>query len=474
MKNRYLIILLFLSHFAMPQQPGDQDNSFTVGLFSSSGGLGCLVWDVAQQSDNKILVGTTCTSFNGVTISGILRLNPDGSLDTSFAPPSGITYVEKIIIQPDDKIIIIGDLGQYKSIARLNIDGSLDSTFNTGLNTDSNASIHSAVIQSDGKIIIAGTFNSFNGIARNKLARINSDGSLDDSFATVNGLQSVNYNSLSIFIQSNNKIILAGIYWGITALESRIDLARLDSEGIVDSSFVSQVILGNQGSGNPLTVSSIQTQTDGKILIVGRFLTNNNISSIVRLNQDGSIDSTFNPGTGATGAFLGTLISHALIEPSGKIILVGNFQFYFGFDSPYTPRHIVRINPEGSIDTSFPLEGISVGDTYAAALQTDGKILLGGGVVIRLLSDVNLGIPTSIISLSKTIVSPVPVRDVLTITSATSFSEIIIYNGFDQILRSKGEDASEKTIDVSSLATGIYFVKILSDEKSEVRKIIKN
>lgn len=438
-----------------------------------------MINDIVQQNDGKILIAGRFTSITDIPINCIARLNLDGSLDTSFNSGNSIegqtSSIEKIILQQDGKILIIGFFGtiggiDINGIARLNNDGSVDPSFIIGTGASPQLSIHSAALQSDGKIIVAGEFSSFNGINRNKMVRLNIDGSIDELFDSSNQLPPENYFIVTIYKQNNDKIFLSGCYSTDTGL-NRINIAKLNNDGSFDSSFSSQALFS---TGYYPNITSIQTQNDGKILIVGRFSTYNNISSIIRLNADGSIDSSFNPGLGATQAFNGPIISNALIQNTGKIIIVGGFASYY--DDFGNANNVVRINTDGTLDTSFSCQGLgSFRFIQGAALQSDGKILLGGELALlkRFLSDENLNL-TSNTKNNNLIFYPNPVEKVLTIKSIIKITEIRVYNNLGQQFILQKINNFEGHIDMEYLRKGIYFINIISNEQNEFIKIIKD
>jgi uncharacterized delta-60 repeat protein len=209
-------------------------------------------------------------------------------------------------------------------IARLNSDGSLDVNFNIGVGFDYGVS--SISIQSDDKIIVGGRFTSFNGTARKSIARLNNDGSLDDSFNSGTGFD---YSISSISIQEDRKIIVAGDFTSFKGT-TRIRIARLNTDGSLDISF-------NPGTGFDQHVKSTTIQADGKIIVGGPFKSFNGIArkGIVRLNTDGSIDTSFNPGTGFDFG-----VESISIQEDGKIIVGGDFSSYNG----KTINRLIRLN----------------------------------------------------------------------------------------------------------------------------------
>jgi len=147
----------------------------------------------------------------------------------------------------------------------------------------------------------------------------------------------------------------------------------LAQPGSNDPTFNPIVIFGN-ATNNDVRTSVLQP--DGKIIIGGMFTTYNGTlrNHIARLNTDGSLDTLFNPGTGATGTGAYNWVRTTALQPDGKIIIGGNFTTYNG-----TPRnHIVRLNTDGSLDKLFNPETGANSHVFTAALQPDGKIIIGG------------------------------------------------------------------------------------------------
>jgi uncharacterized delta-60 repeat protein len=165
-------------------------------------------------------------------------------------------------------------------------------------------------------------------------------------------------------MQPNGKILAGGAFTQFNgAMINR--LVRLNADGTLDKQF-------NNGTGADGTVESMVMQPDGAIIIGGAFTHVNGLSCphVARLNPDGTVDSTFAIGTGADKNVRGLAL-----QPDGKIIVVGEF-ITFG----NVPCHrIVRLNPDGSVDKSFDTGSGAANFVDCAALQTDGKILLGGG-----------------------------------------------------------------------------------------------
>jgi uncharacterized delta-60 repeat protein len=167
------------------------------------------------QSDGKIVVVGYFSQFNTVATNHIIRLNSDGTRDTSFNIGSGFNnYPYGIVQQTDGKFVIIGAFTSYNGVSankiiRLNLDGSVDSSFNNG--SGFNDLTTKIAIQSDGKFVIAGHFTSYNGSSINRIIRLNSDGTRDTSFNPGSGFIN-NYVINGLGVLSNGQIIVAGSF----------------------------------------------------------------------------------------------------------------------------------------------------------------------------------------------------------------------------------------------------------------------
>jgi uncharacterized delta-60 repeat protein len=272
---------------------GSVDPSFASNVTEGT----ATVNSTAVQADGKILIGGFYSSVNGVSRRCLERLNADGTRDVTFNPGGAGANSTVYVILPlaDGKILVSGNFTAYNGtlrgrIARLNSDGTLDSTFS--VTAGANASIHDTIIQPDGKILIGGNFVTFDGTIRNRVARLNSDGTLDQNFnPNVNGFTE------EMVLQPDNKIVIGGIFTTVGGT-GRTGVARINSDGSLDTTF-------NPGSGvqffdgNPGNVYGMERQADGKILIGGDFDRYNGTQSldIARLNTDGSLDFSFAPST---------------------------------------------------------------------------------------------------------------------------------------------------------------------------------
>ena len=357
--NGKIIVLSYnYNKIARLNSDGTLDNSFNIGT-----GFNNLPTKVVAQSDGKIIVVGSFTNFNGITRNRIIRLNEDGAIDNSFSIGLGFNYtVNDVVIQPDGKIVVCGNFSTYKGldqkkIARLLTDGSIDNSFNIGTSfpngTSSNdlQSPSKMIVDSNGKLIIIGTFTSYNNSPRSGFVKLLPDGSIDDScnFTT-------NENLYSIDINSENKIIVGG---------SR-KIFRILDNGTQDLSL-------SYGLGFNNNIFDTLIKSNGKYIVAGQFTEYQAETNIVvQFNADGSIDNSFNlnSGLGYVHGFIKTILE----LPNGQILLGGSFAINVNSTNF---SDLVLVNTDGSIDSSFDAPYTN-GVVNALAVQADGKIMVGG------------------------------------------------------------------------------------------------
>jgi uncharacterized delta-60 repeat protein len=325
------------------------------------------------QDDGKLVLGGYL-SLNGGSSINIARLNANGEIDTTFntGVDSFNNQTIAIKIQSDGKLLVGGKFTTYNEasvnrIVRLNSDGSIDNTFDIGTGIvgsgNNNDGVYSITIQSDGKLLIGGQFTSYNETSSNHIIRLNSDGSIDDTFNIGTGF---NNSVRTIKIQPDGKLLVGGWFTSYNETTSN-RIIRLNSDGSIDNTF-------DIGTGFNDNVRIIQTLTDGKILVGGSFTTYNGSSynRLIKLNSDGSIDNTFNIGTG-----FDYNVRVIQIQSDGKLLIGGGFESYNDDD---TKKYFLRLNSDGSLDTTFNIVADDVGDNYVQAItiNSDGNILVGG------------------------------------------------------------------------------------------------
>jgi len=282
------------------------------------------------QPDGKI-VAVGVSSVGTGERSCLVRYNSDGSIDTSFNAGNPViganttSIANAVLLQPDGKIVTAGhnSAGTGFCLARYNSDGSVDTTFNGGtpvIGAGTTLYAHAALLQPDGKIVAVGVSSVAAG-SRFCLARYNSDGSIDTSFNGGNPVIGANStgNAYAALLQPDGKIVAVG---NSTGDLNPFKLARYNSDGSVDTTFNGGTpVVGPNTTG---TIHGVLLQPNGKIVAVGSNNTGNRFC-LTRYNSNGSIDTTFGPDNTNVVITTGTTYRAyaALLQPDGKIVAVG-------------------------------------------------------------------------------------------------------------------------------------------------------
>ncbi len=299
-------------------------------------GVNGAVNTVLVQTDGRIFVGGAFTLVNGINRNRLARLLGDGSLDTSFNPGPGadntVYAAAETFMGGSRQLLVGGSFLNYNSTAhaglvRLNADGSIDGTFNPSLAV--NGTVYAIAVYPTnsiqaGKIVIAGEFTVVNGVGRNGIARLNPDGTLDNSFLIGTGTTNT---VRALAIQLDGRILLGGSFTNFNGMPLN-HIARLNVNGQVDSSF-------NTGLGTDDSVNAFVLQPDTRIVVVGLFSHANGVSRnrITRLLPDGTVDPAINFGLGAD-----SFISSIALQPDGMMVIGGGFGTYDGQSRPHLAR----------------------------------------------------------------------------------------------------------------------------------------
>lgn len=260
---------------------GGYDDTFVV---TSDTGF---IFSTTKMSSGKYIVNGSFGQINGVTRNSIARINNDGTLDTSFLSNPN-SSVRQVIEQPDERLIIIGDFTQVNfspraRIARLLSDGSTDFSFTT---PTFNGFLNGAALLPNGKILVYGDFTLVSGQSRNGMALLNSDGTLDGSFnLAVSGPFAQVFTS---HVSASGEIYLGGRFTSIDGHATN-NMAKLLSDGTVDVGFS----ISSMSAGS--FVSCVRELSDNSILFSGDFTQVNGLgaSLIAKVDTNGVVDSSF-------------------------------------------------------------------------------------------------------------------------------------------------------------------------------------
>jgi len=442
----------------------------------------------------------------------LIRYNNDGSIDNSFGEngivltdfSSSNEFAERIVLQPDEKILLGGNTNDFFALARFHPEGSIDSSFGTNgkVITDIEGigyyQCGSLEIVADEKILLAGSLG-YTGI----LIKYNSNGTLDNSFGE-NGFLELNFGNagdeyidVSMVVQPDGKIVVAGLSF----TESYdFTLMRFTADGIPDVSFG----VNGKSTADVYNLSDDRTtcmvlQSDGKILVTGwAGIFNGEWSGwdfgVARFNTNGTLDNTFGDGgtvhTNIDGTWDDRPQSIA-IQTDDKIV-VGGYRYYLE-ESDFA---LVRYKSDGSIDDSFGTDGYMLTDfnnsyDYALSLciQSDGKILLAGNsneniALTRYLSGSALSITaTGECSAIILDIYPNPAQSDIILKYDLSSDALIstaLYDGsgkrimifIDNEKRPAGVQIEILKMN-PSLSAGNYFIDINLGKNKSVRQIIK-
>ena len=468
----------------------------------------CRLFHAGIQSDGKIIaVGESNAGAVAV------RLNSDGSLDTSFGNEGKwatedqyFLIAQEVLIQPDDKIVITGWGGGYTKVVRLNPDGVYDNTF--GDNGQSNLTIWAAggqnsmvdlELQPDGKILVSGYKSPESAIVR-----LNVDGTLDTSFG-VSGIAIVKPSllgpgasrvyGLKIGLSSDNAILAAGAY-SSNSIPHTGFVVRFNSDGQIDTAFGENripVFYGLNGH-----ISDLFVLPTDEILVLCNFQDSTNNYPIVTLTKwlpSGQIDASFaNHGYAQlTIGNKGSSSRSGFLQPDGKVLVWAIYKYPVNIGDK---DMMCQFNSDGSIDTSLGDAGIITAPEqesfYDGLVQPDGKIIsvcsiltsdeLTVGNIRRYLTSNTVGVIESASAISSASLFPNPVTE-HNLTIAYELPEAS--NVKIDLISLKGEILqtlvnAERTVGKNeevlklpeNLENGTYFVNIQSERGNAVAKFL--
>ncbi|HEY0459363.1 MAG TPA: FG-GAP-like repeat-containing protein [Pyrinomonadaceae bacterium] len=375
--------VLGLISTALAASPGSLDPGFgTAGFVRTDIPGADNLRDIAVQDDGKIIA----VGRSGVNDFTIVRYTANGVLDTTFSG-DGINFVDlggsfetaaNIEVQPDGKIVVTGDFNSINcGIIRLNSNGTLDTTFDTdGKLTLTNFNCPGLANQTDGKIVLAGN----TGIESTtiKLVRLNANGSLDTTFSTdgivLTTTEGNNDFLHEVKIQADGKIVAAGD----VSFFNKSVVVRYNPDGSLDTTFSGDgIALDDFSSGQQRTSDMVINPITGTLTTLSYNTANSGGLLFVRYASNGNLDATFSgdgrleiPGS-ASGCY-GTL----QFQSDGKIIAAAGR----GCGTSADDISIVRLNENGSFDTTFGINGTVLTDNNGGGIFK--TVLVGDKLVV--------------------------------------------------------------------------------------------
>jgi uncharacterized delta-60 repeat protein len=304
--------------------PGNLDYNFDPSAgFANVGVKPVTISRIAPLPNSRLLIGGSFASYRGVSTPNFARLNPDGTVDTTFFHGFGASAeVIDFAVQSDNRIVLVGAFDAYHEIflpriARITADGLPDPSFRPGNGADNN--VHSVAIQNNGSLFIGGNFTSYDATNRPGIARLLANGKLDLTFDPGAGFSGYVNDVVAL---ANGQILAGGSFTNFNGV-ARNGLVRINGDGSLDTSFTAPF-------ESTAEVKEVVVQSDGRIVAVGSFALagSNGRRNAVRLNTDGSLDGTF--GSSSLNSGPNAVVNAIETCADGTFIVGGDFTSYDG------------------------------------------------------------------------------------------------------------------------------------------------
>lgn len=306
--------------------------------------------DYIDNTTSSYLYGFfTGYTYNNTLVNYIIKLNQDLTVDYSFTGGTQFNIspwpfaFNSITQQSDGKLIVTGTFTQYSGVSRnriirLNTDGTIDNTFTIG--TGFNSFTEGTAVDSLGRIVVVGFFSSYSGTSAPRIVRLNSNGSYDSTFVVGTGL---NNTGVEVLMNSDDSMFISGYFSSYNGTSTPNHITKLLSNGTIDTSF-------SGGSG----FNTVSNQPNGLMRVSGEtsfyafgyFTTYSGVSAnrIIKLNIDGTIDNSFNSGTG-----FDNIVNYGYVIWNNKLLFNGLFTSYNGVSSNGT----IILNLDGTVYQTF-------------------------------------------------------------------------------------------------------------------------
>lgn len=325
--------------------------------FNVPSGISYFTFNLIELPDEKVLIPKKW-NVNGFTFRDYLCvMDSTGNIDTTYRSDQTIRTAAA---QKDRKFLVAGDFETfngkgYKNLVRFNMDGTIDESFNPGNGATKNGgaergSVYNVFVQDDGKILVQGYFNEFDGWQTEKIARLNANGSVDKTFK-VSSNYSFSPTNGGMKILSDGSVLVAG-----NEYDDYPGLICLNPNGTYNESFSDNIGLNHEYEVNEFIV-----QPDDKIVI-------NTSYAIRRIFPDGNIDESFKQWK------IGRDVYAMASTYDGKIVLGGDLETIDGDSVP----SIIRLNTDGEIDSTFIMQSDLPRYIYEIFVHNDGDMIVFG------------------------------------------------------------------------------------------------
>lgn len=387
---------------------GTLDTTFNVG----GAGFGGNTVELIEQSDGKIIVVGMFTTYNGVAAGRIIRLNPDGTRDASFDTGTGFNSTAQVIVPLSDGSIIVGGafatfngVSTPSRLVKLSATGALDPNFHTNIGT-LDGTVTTVELLADGSLVAGGQFSK-------RILKFAQDGTVDSTFNTAIGSGLTISPSTStipgvfdIVQQADGSLIVSGLFNNLNGTAIPANITRLNLNGTRTTT--AGTFNANLSTGFDGGAFTIAQSADGKLIIAGHFTSFNGSSAnrIIRLNADGTIDSSYLTGTG-----LNKNVEHVRLAPDGDLMV--SLQADSGTYDGDAVTGVLRLNSDGTLDETFsaPVVSFKAIPTSSGAVYVLGYFTSYKGVTVgrfMRLTNVSTPEPTSSTSSQPTSVRTAP------------------------------------------------------------------
>ncbi|MBK9390470.1 MAG: delta-60 repeat domain-containing protein [Bacteroidetes bacterium] len=361
-----------------------------------------------ELPDGRLVFANHCTNIDGISgLDGFVIIDSAGNIELVdsdvIAGSSKISIFRNLAFayRQSDNNLFIGSLNltNYDSVSGR--DHLLAFSFPSAVTLDDpfvsnssdgakfNAAVDGVYTQADGKVLVAGTFTNYDGVTgRNHLVRLNADGSVDSAFC-VNASDGGKFNQFvdpfiatvpkqNVLELSSGKILVTGYFTNYNSVSGRSYCILLNADGTTDVSFTSAYLDGN--FNNPVT-GAIE-QPDGKLLIFGFFTNFDGVTGrdcLVRLNADGTLDTSFCVNASDGSKFDTSGIYEVRLLSDSSIIVFGAFANYDGISGQ---DYLIKLNPDGTLNSTFATNingqwaGILPVPKSMAFVRSDDKIFV--------------------------------------------------------------------------------------------------
>ncbi|MBS1651134.1 MAG: T9SS type A sorting domain-containing protein [Bacteroidetes bacterium] len=470
-----IIILLLLSSIGKAQLAVVADNSFNVGV-----GPDIMVFATRTQTNGNILLYGNFTNFNNKPYFNFARITSNGALDTTFncgsclysAPTNSWGVCNSFALQADGKILIFGKFNSFNNytcsnLVRLNTNGSVDTTFKTSYGF--NEQIYTVAQQSNGKIIVGGFFTKYGNDSCGKICRLNTNGSIDTTFKSRKGfnvLANPSSSVLTLYV-GNNDSVFAGGRFDMYASVYKNSVVKLNSNGMIDSTFN---YYDPYNTGGHIVNKILPTPDNSLMIIQDNDLTCGGSTSLAKLNRKGARDTV--SFTFHSSLFCGAILGFAINKNNGKMIYTTTNN---AMPLPFLP--FLQLQSNGQTDSLNFKVGSSFmqapgvnGYARSLSFQTDSSIIAAGvfnmfrgynsKCVVKLKTQSVTGISELSYNKEKIKVFPNPSNGKIIVETDASSAIITVFDITGRIMTEEKLDIhTELNFDWLSNGTYIYLIK---------------